>query len=524
MKKIFALLITFITIMTISVACQPTPENPVVVNKANGELEKKIQQTATPAPSIAPEATPVPLEKVQRSFKAKDEKVEITIDAEVFIPDGNLPVIVIEPDAISMEFVKKAAEVLLEGKPLYEPRTQLTKSEIDEKILELQTALANPEESKSDGLRSGDPDTVAEVTKMFENRIKIYQGMLEDAPDEYTPLDAVLEFKPAKYYENEQRYKENVAQWSNEDNKQAKDLLRQYEDDMQIVVDANLDGGYYGRISVSNYAGDLSRRNTLRFLKSRAINENTFAPNFDYRDVMPARISSEQAKEKMNKLISDLGLADMVMTYFYQHENQEWDQNGNPVGEKEIMSFSGTFQRKYQDVATLSNVGVYDTTNEKQYRPRYSRESIEIRIYEDEIVAFNWENPVKEVKTENENVMTMPFEEIMDIFERQISLMYNIEKLSRDAPENRRHKELIESIEKGYIKITDIKLGLERIPMENDINKYRMIPVWRFYGSEYLKIKGMDTDITDMAARKSEMVYLTINAIDGSIVDYQSSY
>ena len=412
----------------------------------------------------------------------------------------------------------------MEGKTLYEPRTQLTKSEIDEKILELQKALANPEESKSDGLRSGDPETVAQVTKMFEDRIKIYQGMLEDAPEEYTPKEAVLEFKPAKYYESEQRYKENLEQWSNEDNKQAKDLMRQYEDDMQIVVDANLDGGYYGRISVSNYSGDLSRWSRLNFIKSTTLNENTFGPNFDYRDVIPAGITSEQAKEKMNKLIADLGIDDMVMTYFRQSENQEWDQNGDPVGEKEIVGFSGVFQRKYHGVEPLRNIGMYDTTSEKQYRPRYLRESISIRIYEDEIVTFIWENPVKEVEVENENVMTMPFEEIMDIFERQMSLMYNVEKLSRDAPENDRHEQFIKSIEKGYIKITDIRLGMERIPIENDLNRYRMIPVWRFYGSEYLKIEGRDADTTNMARREGEMAYLTLNAIDGSIVDYQSAY
>jgi hypothetical protein len=102
--------------------------------------------------------------------------------------------------------------------------------------------------------------------------------------------------------------------------------------------------------------------------------------------------------------------------------------------------------------------------------------------------------------------------------------MYNVEKLSRDAPENDRHEQFIKSIEKGYIKITDIKLGMERIPMENDLTRYRMIPVWRFYGSEYLKIEGMDTDITNMPAREGGMTYLTLNAIDGSIVDYQTSY
>ena len=54
MKKIYALLITMILLFA---ACQPTPESPVVVNKANGELESKIQQTAAPTPEPVPEET-----------------------------------------------------------------------------------------------------------------------------------------------------------------------------------------------------------------------------------------------------------------------------------------------------------------------------------------------------------------------------------------------------------------------------------------------------------------------------------
>ena len=275
--KIWIQAILYCGFLLFLAACQPTPENPVVVNKANGELEKKIQQTATPAPSVEAEQTPVPLENVKRTFAAKDEKVEITVDAQVFIPSGTLPVVIIEPDEISLEFVQKAAEVLLEGKPLYDPRTQLTKNEIDEKILELQQALANPEESGSDGLRSGDPETIKRVTEMFENRIKIYQGMLEDAPDEYTPKTAVMEFKPAKYYENEQRYKENLAEWSDDGSAQAKQLLRQYDEEMKIVLDADLDGGYYGRITANNFVGDLSRWNRMSFIKSKTLNQNTLS-------------------------------------------------------------------------------------------------------------------------------------------------------------------------------------------------------------------------------------------------------
>ncbi len=519
MEKIYALLITMILLFA---ACQPTPESPVVVNKANGELESKIQQTAAPTPEPVPEETPVPLQNVQRTFMAKDKKVEITVDAQVFVPIENLPVVLIEPDEISLDFIQKAAQVLMEGKTLYEPRTQLTKSEIDEKILELQKALANPEESNSDGLRSGDPETVAQVTKMFEDRIKIYQGMLEDAPEEYTPKEAVLEFKPAKYYESEQRYKENLEQWSNEDNKQAKDLMRQYEDDMQIVVDANLDGGYYGRISVSNYSGDLSRWSRLNFIKSTTLNENTFGPMHDLDSNYESKLSLEEAKDMMKNLIGDLGLDDMVLTEFRHREMQKYDENGNPIGEKYVFSYYGVFQREYYGIPAFKSLDKFGGSKGDQYRPRYAREGIVINIYEDEILSFKWENPVKIVQLENENVMTMPFKDIMDIFEQQMSLIYNVEKISRDAPSNDGHEEFINSIESGQINITRITLGMERIPVENEMNRYRMVPVWRFFGNEHLKIKGRENDFSNMP--DDEFAYLTINAIDGSVVDFQSGY
>ena len=88
-----------------------------------------------------------------------------------------------KPAEIEADFVKKAAEVLFEGKPAYDPRIGLSKEEITKEILELKHALADPKNSKSDGLSSGDPQAIKETVKLFEDRIKILENMYKNAPD-----------------------------------------------------------------------------------------------------------------------------------------------------------------------------------------------------------------------------------------------------------------------------------------------------------------------------------------------------
>jgi hypothetical protein len=502
----------------LSTSCQPTPEEPVVVNKANGELEKIIVQQ-TPLP----EATLPPLEKVQESFKGKDERVTIYVDAEVMIPNAKkFPVVEIVPDEISMDFVKKAVDVLMEGKKVYEPRTQLSKPEIESKILELEQALADPENSKSDGLSSGDPETVKEVTKMFKDRIKIFRKLYKDAPAEYIRKESEFEFKPSKYYEDKRSYEENVADWSKDDSKQAQELLQQYEDEKKIILDARLDDDYYGRVEVSSFMGKLNAWSRFDFTKAQTINENVFCPMPFADDWNPTTLSEDEASDKIQNLMSNLGLDNMVMTMFSPCDYKERDENGNPIGERQVVGYSAIFQRLYGKIAALGSAYMFDTCDDETYGPRFLREEIRVQMLGDKIVYFKWQNPVKQTKTENENVAILPFEDIMKVFRKNMSLMYNIEKLSRDNPSNDDHEERINKLGSARVDIDKIELGMVRIAVKNELNTYRMVPAWRFYGKESLARKGDKLEKNNYP--HEETVYLTLNAIDGSIINFQQGH
>ena len=75
------------------------------------------------------------------------------------------------------------------------------------------------------------------------------------------------------------------------------------------------------------------------------------------------------------------------------------------------------------------------------------------------------------------------------------------------------------------ITITEAKLGLMRIDIPNKDNQYLMVPVWDFYGyyqNNYI-YEGMEYEIPPNK-KLSYQCYLTINAIDGSIIDRELGY
>jgi hypothetical protein len=105
----------------------------------------------------------------------------------------------------------------------------------------------------------------------------------------------------------------------------------------------------------------------------------------------------------------------------------------------------------------------------------------------------------------------------MGIFQDTMTKTFDAEKISRDDPANDEHKEYVESIEKGNVNINRIVLSMERVSFEGDKTLYKMIPVWKFFGSETLKIKGLDQYISNLP--NQQQIYLNINAIDGSILE-----
>lgn len=504
-------------------ACQPSPEKPFIANKADSALEDKIKESA---PSNIDLGVPGTLKD---SFACKDKNVQVNIDATVTVPNVTaFPVVDVIPQELSMDFIKTAVQVLLEGKPVYEPKTSMTKTELQEQILELQKSLADPKHSSSDGLNADDPEIVEQTKELFNNRIKNYQKLMKTAPDSYESKEVKLEFKPAKYYEDKALYAENEADWKSSGDDQSKALLDEYENGQKMVLDAKLDNGYYSRLTVENYSGSASRWNRVSFGKGKSLTDR-----FEPDPGVPSgemTASKEDAEAMGTDLISKLGIKDMVLTSSDAIVSST-DKPGMPKGwlvsgsgakdTGKVYGYDLVFQRIYGGIPSSADPYVY--TGENKFGPYYSPETIQVVVRNEGIVYFVWENPPKQANVENSNVSVKPFDEIMEVFKKQVSVEYTLEKLFGVGPDYPDYKKEIANLISGEIDITDIKLVMMRIAIKDKPGVYRMIPVWKFYGKDSVKQKKA-TDHSKFKLFGQQIPYETINAIDGSIIDGQLGY
>lgn len=520
-------------------ACQPTPEKPVVVNKNDSALSDNIM---APPASAATYSAPA---SVKDAFTAKDSHVTVNIDAAVTVPNVSaFPVVQIQPDKFTNDFVKKAAEVLFEGKTAYEPRTQMTKAEIEKEILELQHALADPKNSGSDGLMSGNADIIAETTQMFKDRIKNYQALLATAPEKVTAQESDFQFHPAKTYEDPALNKELNDVLSGGDI-QAKEILDVNENTQKLIADATLDNGYYGRIEASNYNGSTMMDNSLCFLKSKTLHPSIeVGPTYGFdAKIPPTSLSQDDAIRMSQDLLNRLGIADMALTSCSTITSDSLVLNtvdtlayqsqaaGNQPDEK--CGYSLAYQRTYGGIPTMSANTLYETggdrrlSHDNQYGPFYQHEYIQITIYGDQIVSFIWKSPSKEVQTENANVELKPFEDILGAFKQQMIVEYTLEKLYHIEAFDQDYKDYIAKMESGHVDISKIGLEMVRIQIKDKPGEYRMVPAWKFYGNEKIKWKdGQEEEQANMAGIIGNplTVCQTINAIDGSIIDEKLGY
>ena len=124
------------------------------------------------------------------------------------------------------------------------------------------------------------------------------------------------------------------------------------------------------------------------------------------------------------------------------------------------------------------------------YRALWEREYVTISVKDNMIIDVRWENPGQIDGVENENVAILSFEEVQPIFLNQLKRLFDLPDYTMTE-----------------VKIDRIELGLTKVVIQ-DSDEYRMIPAWSFYGS--------------MGPRYSCLV--TVNAIDGSIVDLGQMY
>ena len=115
---------------------------------------------------------------------------------------------------------------------------------------------------------------------------------------------------------------------------------------------------------------------------------------------------------------------------------------------------------------------------------------------DDGIVGMRWEAPYSILGNVTEDSSLIPFSEVEKIFEKMIAVKY--------------------ANTQSIIAIENIRFGYARVAEQNQSGSALLVPAWDFFGTI--------SDFNGISLSDYGTSLITINAIDGSIIDLARGY
>ncbi len=456
MKKAFKLVIV-VTISAFLAACQPTPQEDAVVGKGNGELEQKIMQAAeTTTLDLFPETWQEELEY--------QSGVQVVIDAEIKVPDmGAYPVVKAVPHEFTTQEAQKYVDILMQGQPIYKLDNTKAKADYNDEIVVLKAEIENKKQ------QSGLTEELQEAELSDLNQqLQSLQEQYEAAPDKAPEKEPAL----VEFIENKMEFEADLG-------KEKSAIL----------------GIYRSEDNTGNW---------VMFINNGGTGFNT---GFEARDTLAGlEASQKDALESTEVLLQELGITGMELAKVETGVDEaaltgkEGDALLDDIEMKKCYIFR--FSRSVNGVPSTLAEACYGVQGDDDgsFSPTWGPEYIEMYVDDSGVFIFSWLKPGDLGEAINENVQLTDFEEIKEIFKKQ--MFY---KKSWAVPQQ----------EDNTVIIKQIKLGMMRVKLSE--NSYVMLPVWDFIGDWTSVYNGEKNGQYGMS-------FLTINAIDGSVIDRNLGY
>ena len=489
MKRTLSLIII---VCWVFAACQATPGNTIVENKNDSDLKEAILKTVEPTNENKSEEYE---EIVHISKVAINDSgtVTVNIDADVINPifEG-IEVVKAGKYAFTQSDIDKMIKAFFgEDLVFIDPFVE-TKEEIEETILKMQLKLTNDSELIDSDLADASGTTdLNELRKLQEERIQEQKDKLAQAPDQ----------KP------------------------------------QIPKLTIEDGGWAAIANESKTLG------FVRVAGDSARYYNFECWNFDDGINKPRQMSAQtvervdnvneeiiEVKEVAQGFINKIGIDGLVVgDVFISKDNMKgdplipWDFNKVVVSEREF--YVVCFERLIGD-HTLDYSLYKGNSSSEGYDIPYPYERIEVWVENNNVVQFRWSAPIEIKEKINDNAaLQINYEQALDLSIN--NLFYKYAYLMDQG-----------RAESVVADINEIALEMVRLK-EADTNNYIIIPAWKIYGivkqtltqEESSRIGSTKVPDEDEFLNPDDYVILTyvpnivtINALDGSVIDMKSGY
>lgn len=471
-KRAVLMLLVFAAAILIS-ACQPTPDKPPIVGKNDGKFEDKILQTQATSQSFT-----YP-DNWKQDFQNDEDRVTIQIDAKLEVPDVSAyPVVNVAPASFTNDNIKRMVNYFFAGKPAYDDIGEHIKSELDKFILQDKADLVTLEQNGK----------VHYTSKIFTP---------EEIPNERNMILETIRQKESFYSNAKDEVERNPSKLE----------LKEHNDVYKTCSVVDTPSGEYSLI----FQASMSSDKTEDFIW---FNKNYCSRYDELSDISndPPKgmnMSLEDAENMAKKMCVDIGMGEAMTTGKYIANYVGLDEQFIGIDNspqcyvfyfcKPIEGIPVTYFFDYEGTTT------FGSDDNPSYVYPWPAEVIEVMVNNNGIVSFKWDNPSAISDTVNQNVALLPWE---DIKEKAIQ-QFRIKDIGQ----------YISGVdqEKLSLKIDKITLGMMHIEKKDNQNEFMYIPVWDFFGNHIYKGDGYSP---------FERAYsiLTINAIDGSIIDRGLGY
>ncbi|MGI6008486.1 MAG: DUF6034 family protein [Ruminococcus sp.] len=403
-------------------------------------------------------------ENWEEEFDSADGRVKIKIDALITIPEEEkFPVVSCTPHYFKLDEIQNVIRVLFGETELYDDSVS-DKEWLEAEIIRNQNNLAY---LKKNGVY---PEGEDAVVKDLEEEILWLEDYIMQLEEDY------------------QAATQNTIPLKN------------------IVLNENDSGGESVMIrdgqtpAMQFYAVNSPDINDAAMEYSVKGSDFTEGEPITETDQAEIGISRENAKQKAIETVKSCGLPECEIM------SEEWTNISGIKSyvfevSRQISGIPCNYISEYEGTLSYGGDG-------KEYREPWKQENIRVIVNETGVVGFLWEYPPEIQSTINENVSILSYEEIKEIAKKQLQRSQTVNEY-----------EMTFAGEK-QIEINKIVLGMMRVVKKDSADEYYYLPVWDFIGKT--KVRGSNEENTDKDT--SAKSYLTLNAIDGSVIDRGLGY
>lgn len=498
MKRIIAALLGLGLILPLC-ACQPTPQKGVVVQKNSERMIENAQkdESENTGKSLA-EQYGIP-EEYTFEKAGKDGKLNIKVNARVIVPEGSvMPIYRVRAADFTQELVSAVFHELCGDKQMWYQREieEYSKSEIEGLI------LSTTKDMNATGYGK-------EVTESLSLQLEYYKRLYQKAPD--TP-------KKERCYGELRQVNELSG---------TGELIRTY-----ASVRAMTDGEHFSTFDAANNSRDITvskqffgnqiviptRDAFILYHDGRV--EGQFGQHADLRltdmnhtpdSTKGLTITPQEAVHIAAGFFETVGIGEeyIVDSVFLTDDENLGNYDGK-TGPAEHYAYRLYCVRKVNETpCTYMRDMSSSAVDDGGFAPQWWYESLEMLVDDEGVFSMQWYAPLEIMDCVNEDAQLKPFSEVREIFEKMIFIKY--EDYAKDY-------------DSFVFEIDRATLSLQRIAEQNSIENGLLVPVWNFYGTLTREVNGKKEVGGLNGPGTINSSVLSINAIDGSIIDISKGY